>query len=351
VDAKPRPDGDGVDGVLPYFADDIEVYDPDLPQGSYRGRQAMAVLLEQMLSGNEQTQVGLRTLPRVGSAVRIMASLLALVALTVPALAAHPHADRDHTPDGRDRKIWPRLQYPPPSAIRRAQEFAAGSGVSFALVDRSVGFRGYDSDRQYSSASVTKALLLTAELRRLASQELPLDSGTKALLEPMVTYSDNRAADAIYARVGDAGLEEVARHAGMASFEVTPGFWGGCQVTAADLARFFYRLDANLPHAHRAYGKRLLAGIVPVERWGIPDVIGRGWSIWFKGGWRPAGGEHNSGPVTHQAALLVHRIGERVSLAVLTDEAPGAGGITAVEGVAARLLAKPPPHRGGWLAP
>ena len=248
-------------------------------------------------------------------------------------------------------KVWPRLRYPPSPAIRRAQEFAAGSGVSFALIDRSLGFRGYDPHRQYSSASVTKALLLAAELRRLERGHLPVDAGTRALLEPMVTSSDNRAADAIYARVGDAGLQEVARHAGMASFEVTPGFWGGCQVTAADLARFFYRLDANLPRPHRAYGKRLLARIVPVERWGIPHVIRRGWSIWFKGGWRPAGGEHNSGPVTHQGALLVHRNGERLALAVLTDEAPGVGGISAVEGVAARVLAKPPPHRGGWLAP
>lgn len=48
---------EGVEGVLPYFADDIEVYDPDLPQGTYRGREAVLVLLHQLLSGNEQTQV------------------------------------------------------------------------------------------------------------------------------------------------------------------------------------------------------------------------------------------------------------------------------------------------------
>jgi ketosteroid isomerase-like protein len=48
---------DGVEGVLPYFADDIEVYDPDLPRGTYRGREAVLVLLRQLLSGNEHTQV------------------------------------------------------------------------------------------------------------------------------------------------------------------------------------------------------------------------------------------------------------------------------------------------------
>jgi hypothetical protein len=258
-------------------------------------------------------------------------------------------ADRHQSP----HRVWPRASYPPPSAIRSAQRFAAGLGdVSFAVIDRSIGLRGYDYDSQYSSASVSKALLLAAELRRLDRDDLPLDSGARALLEPMVTYSDNGAADAVYAQVGDAGLAEVAERAGMRDFEPTPGFWGGDQITAADMARFFFRLDQNLPARHRAYGKRLLAGIIPSERWGIPEALGGGWSIWFKGGWRPPGGEENSGQVTHQAALLVHRRGERAALAVLTDEAPwGGGGFQAIEGVARRLFSSPPPYRGGWLAP
>lgn len=249
-------------------------------------------------------------------------------------------------------KVWPRDPYPSNRAIRRAQEFAAGRGdVSFAVIDASTGLHGYDSDRRSSSASVSKALLLAAELRRLEREHLPLDRETKDLLEPMIKYSDNRAADAVYAQVGDEGLSEVAEHAGMRDFEPTPGFWGGDQVTAADLAWFFFRLESNLPGPHRAYAKGLLASIAPVERWGIPRAIGHGWSIWFKGGWRPAGQQDTSGAVTHQAALLVHGDGERLALAVLTDEAPGdATGYAALEGVTERLLAKPPPSRRGWPA-
>jgi hypothetical protein len=294
----------------------------------------------------------------VATALGIRLSVLAAVALIAAAavallrlpLAAEGSSDRHRS---SAEKVWPRFHYPPRRAIRRVEEFAAARGqVSFALISSSVRLRGYDVDRQYSSASVSKALLLAAELRRLEREGRALDASTKALLEPMITYSDNRAADAVYARVGDPGLVEVARRAGMESFEVTPGFWGGNQVTAADLALFFYRLDANLPRRHRTYAKRLLAGITPVERWGIPQAIGRGWSIWFKGGWRPAGQEETSGPVTHQAALLVHRHGERLALAVLTNEAPGAGaGFDAIQGVAGLLLAKPPPRRGGWIAP
>jgi hypothetical protein len=244
------------------------------------------------------------------------------------------------------------MAYPPPRALRSARHFAESRGeVSFAVIDRSVGRRGYDGDRLFSSASVSKALLLAAELRRLDREGLPLDDGTRALLEPMIVYSDNRAADVIYARVGDRGLQDVAERAGMRSFRPVPGYWGGDQITAADVARFFYRLEANLHGPHRRYAMGLLSRIAPVERWGIPQAVGSGWTVWFKGGWRPPGESENSGPVTHQAALLLHRLGERVALAVLTDEPPGESSFATIEGIAKRLLASPPPHRGGWTAP
>jgi hypothetical protein len=276
--------------------------------------------------------------------------LLALAAISLLGPGRSLAADPAHP---SSVKVWPRAPYPTPNAISHARQFAAARGdTSFAVIDASIGLRGYDTDRLFSSASVSKALLLAAGLRRLDREGLPLDSATKELLEPMITYSDNGAADAVYAQVGDEGLEEVARRAGMRDFEPTPGFWGGDQITAADIARFFYRLEANLPGPHRAYAKRLFARITPVERWGIPRAIGRGWRIWFKGGWRPPGEDGTSGPVTHQAALLEHRNGERLALAVLTDEAPAdASGFAAIEGVTRRLLSRPPPNRGRWLAP
>jgi beta-lactamase class A len=291
----------------------------------------------------------------VGSSRRSRVGRAGLAALAGAALllaGGRAVADRDDRGDRRTAdRVWPRAAYPPPAAIRRAQEYAAARGISFAVIDRAIGLRGYDYDRQFSSASVSKALLLAAELRRLQRESLPLDGETKALLEPMITYSDNRAADAIYARVGDAGLQDVASRAGMGSFEPVPGFWGGNQITASDIARFFHRLEANLPRPHRRYAMGLLARITPVERWGIPQAIGGGWSIWFKGGWRPPGQEQTSGAVTHQAALLEHRRGERVALAVLTEEAPGSSSFATIEGIAEILLSRPPPYRGGWVAP
>jgi beta-lactamase class A len=276
--------------------------------------------------------------------------LLLLLGIAVAAIAGLAAADAK---DSSPRRTWPSVTYPSNAAVREAAEFAAGRGsVSFAVIDDDRRTRGYGTDTHYSSASASKALLLAAELRRLRAEHEPLDSETRALLEPMITYSDNDAASGIYARVGDGGLEEVAEHAGMRDFGLDPGFWGGAQLTAADLARFYWRLERNLAGPNRDYAMNLLANVTETQRWGIPAAAGRDWRVWFKGGWRPAGQEGTTGAVTHQGALLVHRNGERLALAVLSNEAPGSGGgYTAIEGVTSRLLENPPPSAAGWPVP
>lgn len=176
--------------------------------------------------------------------------------------------------------------------MREARELARASGgrVAFAVLDADGGARGYEQDEKFSSASASKALLLAAELRALHGAGEGIDAETRGLLEPMITYSDNDAAGSIYARVGDEGLERVAAAAGMQSFGIVPGYWGGAQITAADLARFYYRLPRVVPRPERAYAKRLLAAVTDSQRWGIPAAAGRNWRVYFKGAggrWRP----------------------------------------------------------------
>ena len=49
---------EGVEGVLAFYDDDCEVYDPDLPGNrSYRGKEGLRNLLELMLTGSEQTEI------------------------------------------------------------------------------------------------------------------------------------------------------------------------------------------------------------------------------------------------------------------------------------------------------
>lgn len=275
----------------------------------------------------------------------IMVGALGAIALvgdsggTSPATAGGDASKAPREPTSAAR----RAPYPSPAQVRSAKRFARGSGgsVSFAVIGpdgKTTALHGRTPHLQYSSASVSKSMLLAGYLR---SHE-QISAAVKGELRAMITISDNDAAGAIYATVGDEGLRKVARRAGMRDFEPTPGFWGGAQITAADMARFFYRLEENLGRRHRRYGLKLLASIVSYERWGIPAGAGRGWTVWFKGGWRP-GGTGSSGPVSHQAALLRYRDGTRVALAVLTNQTPGEGaGYSTIEGIAKRLLNPPP---------
>jgi ketosteroid isomerase-like protein len=55
---------EGLDGVMSYFSDDVEVYDPDLPPGRYRGPAAAKRVAEQLMSGFENVEIqNFRLLP------------------------------------------------------------------------------------------------------------------------------------------------------------------------------------------------------------------------------------------------------------------------------------------------
>ncbi len=194
--------------------------------------------------------------------------------------------------------------------------------VGYAVADEHGHIHGYNLDAQFRSASVVKAMLMVAVLRR---------NGDESLLKPMITASDNDAAETIYATIGDGGLQTVAKAAHMTHFQ-TVGAVFETRITAADQARLFFRIDRLVPAAHRAYARELLAGIIPPQRWGIAPVAqARHFRIFFKGGWRDG--------ITHQAALL-ERGGRRVALAVLTSGEPSlAYGEATLAGVAARVLA------------
>jgi beta-lactamase class A len=205
--------------------------------------------------------------------------------------------------------------------------------VSLAVVNSEGQLRGRKENRRFASASVVKAMLLAAEIRRLKKAGAGIDSTTDSLLTAMITWSDNEAADAIYSRVGDAGLFAVAKRVGMTRFTVA-GYWGNAQITAADMARFFGDLDQALARRHREYAQGLLGSIIESQRWGIPQAAGNDWAVRFKGGWLP---DH---ALVHQAAELQERDGNReLSIAVLTDLEPSHEyGVETVRGVAERLL-------------
>jgi len=202
--------------------------------------------------------------------------------------------------------------------------------VSWAVLDESGRLQGRHRTRAHRSASLSKAMLLVAYLRRLGGRPVP--RAADRLLRPMVVVSDNRAAHAILARIGDGALGDVARAAGMRRLR-TNGSWSELWLTPADQARFFLRFDVLVPARHRRYARGLLSGVTREQAWGIPRVArrpGRRFRAFFKGGWRPG--------LVNQAALL-ERDGRRYAVVVLTDGDPSFPyGVNTIEGVTRRLL-------------
>jgi hypothetical protein len=215
------------------------------------------------------------------------------------------------------------------AAIREGRRFARSrlGRVAFALLDRKHRPRGLRRTVRFPSASVSKAMLLVALLRRAAHRRL--SASERVLLRRMITFSDNHSADAVYSQVGGAGMRKVARAAGMRRF-VDVGYWSDAQITAADQARLFLRIDRLEPVRHRRYARHLLASIVSEQRWGIAPVAhSRHLRIFFKGGWRNG--------ITHQVALL-ERGKRRLALAILTRSPSIPYGEETIERIARRVL-------------
>jgi hypothetical protein len=217
----------------------------------------------------------------------------------------------------------------------RASAWAEGRHgvVYFAVTGQRGKLYGLRPRRVAPSASVLKAMLLVAYLRRASVRDRDLTEYDRDLLRPMIRGSANEPANRIIGIVGRSGVDAVARRAGMRKFELELPIWGHSEITARDQARFFRRVDSHLPGRHRAYGMYLLASVIRPQRWGIPPATPEGWRIHFKGGWGSG-----TGRVTHQVALL-RKGGERISLAILTQWNPNqAYGERTIEGVARRLL-------------
>jgi len=192
---------------------------------------------------------------------------------------------------------------------------------------------GRDAARTVPSASVLKTMLLVAYLRRPGVRDRPLAASDRALLGPMIRWSDNVTATSVRNIVGDAGLVRLARRAGMRRFRPASPVWGLSSVDAADQSRYLLHIDRLVPKRHRAYALRLLGSVVGSQRWGIAKVRPPGWALYFKGGWGSG-----SGAVDHQVALL-RRGTRRIAVAIMTTSSPShAYGKATLEGVARRLL-------------
>lgn len=222
-----------------------------------------------------------------------------------------------------------------PAAIAAAQDYASHrpGSVSFAVLEHGT-LRSFGGGRPYRSASIVKAMLLVADLRRHARSHTPLGPAARQRLASMIRVSSNTAATETFQLVGREAVVSVAQLVGMRNYSVG-GWWGTSQVTASDQARFFGRLHAVLPRQYRPFARRLLRTVVPAQTWGgAAAARGRGYVTLFKSGWLP----RTDGWVVHQG-LRIERSGCTAGIAVLTGQQPSmTTGVASIEGVVRRLL-------------
>ena len=222
------------------------------------------------------------------------------------------------------------------AAAERYAEGRAGT-ISFAVVDEAGRLHGHDARAIAPSASVLKAMLLVAYLRRDDVRDRALEQWERDLLAPMIRRSDNAAATRMVALVGEARLNALAAPPGWSTSGSTGRSGGSRRSRARGQALFFARIDQLVPAAHRRYAMRLLATVIPAQRWGVGRVPHAGWRLYFKGGWGSG-----TGLVDHQVALY-RADGERFSLALFTRFDPDHEyGKETLRGLAARLLRRVP---------
>ncbi len=240
--------------------------------------------------------------------------------------------------------------YPGPHAVDRAAAYLASRNgrTAFGVMDSEGRLSGVHVHWTFVSASVVKAMLLVAYLRRLDGMgQHYVDSYSNSFLYPMINVSDNNAATQTWSIVGNGGLYALAHAAGMTDYSVTTD-WASSQISPADQAKFFFEMDSLIPREFVGYASNLLSTIAGFESWGIPAVARPlGYQVFFKGGWRPT----VLGQLVHQIGRLEGH-GKVFSIAVMTDGDPSMGyGIDTIQGVTAALLSTPPPRHIGRLDP
>jgi len=205
--------------------------------------------------------------------------------------------------------------------------------VSFSVRGGGVK-RSRDGEDRYRSASVVKAMLLAAYLRE--NRHRDLDHGERELLKIMIRRSNNDAATTVRDIVGNGALEKLADEAGFHCFATSSSSWGSTEICSRDMALYMKNIEGLLPKRHRDFAMRLLKTIVTKQRWGVAEVVGRGWTPYFKDGWYDdAPGDWR----VHQVALLKGPAHAELGLAILTAHQPSkAYGIETIRRVANALV-------------
>ena len=210
------------------------------------------------------------------------------------------------------------------------------SSIAVAVDAPAVGLTcALNGSRHFDSASVVKVTILGALLRKALDQDRFLTGTEAARLRAMITRSDNAAASALWAELGHGYLQHFLNLAGMKHTSLGPGgLWGLTQITAPDeilLLRLLLKPNAVLSPNSRSYALRLMAQVIPSQRWGVPAGAPTSLTAHVKNGWLPRA---THGWRIHSIGCFTGR-GGGYSIVVLTQDNPSMPyGITTVQAIA-----------------
>ncbi len=175
----------------------------------------------------------------------------------------------------------------------RAGSGASKTGVGIALVDSSgQKLVSINSNTPFVLASVSKVYLLACYLDDLYQEGKQPDDSDMELLDPMIRYSDNDSADAIWEEIGGIqGLGDFLKSKGMKPLDTADtDEWGRLEASANQVAGLMSRLVSGrlLDPASTHVALDLLSNVDDDQAWGVKSGLPEsGTHVYMKDGWYP----------------------------------------------------------------
>lgn len=196
-----------------------------------------------------------------------------------------------------------------------------GVDVSVAAYNTVTGVTFSDGlENGITSASVAKLDILLSALLQATRQGRTLSASERRLSVPMITASDNAAAQALFTSIGGMRTLRDANNA----FELTEtkldghGRWGLTTTSATDQIRLLRQLveEEALDQQSRDYAVGLMKDVERDQAWGVSAAADEGTAVALKNGWLNVRADGGRWAVNSVGIVTVN--GKRVLLAVLT---------------------------------
>ena len=205
--------------------------------------------------------------------------------------------------------------------------------VDIAMIDLTTGHVAEyaNTTERFNTASIIKLSILAELLREYQAAGVPASECAQVteqcanmeVAAPMITQSDNDAAQQLFEYIGDAsGLQKFYDQIGATNTTVS-SMWGLTQTTAADQLKVVQSIATPgkvLSQEYVTVALKLMDDVEDDQRWGVSGGVPDGVSYELKNGWLP----DDEDEVTINSIGYVHSSdgSVRYAIAALTKNSP-----------------------------